>query len=80
MQHILKIQERERNENQRFIYLKESQNTNENVTSGITYPNDLEVFGDIEVNKIYARCRKKGETTERGELSKDFYDATHVGF
>lgn len=24
--------------------------------------------------KTYARVRKKGETTERGELSKDFYD------
>ena len=25
--------------------------------------------------KIYIRTRKKGETTERGELSKTFYDA-----
>ena len=32
------------------------------------------------VNKVYARCRKKGTTVERGELSKDFYDATHLGF
>jgi hypothetical protein len=30
--------------------------------------------------KNYVRCRKKGTTVERGELSKDFYDATHVGF
>ena len=33
-----------------------------------------------QVNKIDARTRKKGETTERGELSKDFYDATHIGY
>jgi hypothetical protein len=26
----------------------------------------------------YARCRKVGETTERGELSKDFYDALNA--
>ena len=25
--------------------------------------------------KIYIRCRKKGTTVERGELSKNFYDA-----
>ena len=30
--------------------------------------------------KVYARTRKKGTTVERGELSKDFFDATHVGF
>ena len=24
--------------------------------------------------KVYARTRKKGETTERGELSKTYYD------
>ena len=36
--------------------------------------------GTGQVNKLYARTRKKGTTVERGELSKDFYDATHVGF
>tara|TARA_B100000902_G_scaffold197703_1_gene188725 strand:- start:63 stop:296 length:234 start_codon:yes stop_codon:yes gene_type:complete len=25
--------------------------------------------------KVYARCRKKGTTVERGELSKTYYDA-----
>ena len=25
--------------------------------------------------QVYIRCRKKGETTERGELSKTYYDA-----
>ena len=28
--------------------------------------------------KIYVKCRKVGETTERGELSKTFYDALNA--
>lgn len=48
-----------------------------------TYSGGIRTFttpGTGQVNKIYARTRKKGTTVERGELSKDFYDATHVGF
>ena len=32
-------------------------------------------FADGNVQQIYIRCRKTGETTERGELSKTYYDA-----
>ena len=32
-------------------------------------------FADGNVQEIYIRCRKAGETTERGELSKTYYDA-----
>ena len=32
-------------------------------------------FADGNVQEIYIRCRKTGETTERGELSKTYYDA-----
>ena len=32
-------------------------------------------FPNGNVQKTYARCRKIGETIERGELSKDYYDA-----
>lgn len=32
-------------------------------------------FADGNSQQIYARCRKTGETKERGELSKDYYDA-----
>ena len=28
--------------------------------------------------EIYVKCRKVGETTERGELSKTFYDALNA--
>ena len=31
-------------------------------------------FADGNVQQIYARCRKAGETKERGELSKTYYD------
>mgnify|MGYP001160947141 FL=1 len=31
--------------------------------------------GTGTVEQTYVRCRKKGETVERGELSKNFYDA-----
>ena len=30
--------------------------------------------GTGKVTKVYIRCRKKGETVERGELSKTYYD------
>ena len=30
--------------------------------------------GTSDTVKVYARTRKKGETTERGELSKTYYD------
>ena len=48
-----------------------------------TYSGGIRTFtqpGTSLATKVYARCRKKGETVERGELSKDFYDATHLGF
>ena len=32
-------------------------------------------FADGNVQEIYIKCRKVGETTERGELSKTYYDA-----
>ena len=32
-------------------------------------------FADGNVQEIYIKCRKAGETTERGELSKTYYDA-----
>jgi len=42
-----------------------------------TYPGGVRTFtrpsGATE--QIYARCRKAGETIERGELSKTYYDA-----
>ena len=31
--------------------------------------------GTSDTVKVYIRTRKKGETTERGELSKTYYDA-----
>ena len=48
-----------------------------------TYSGGIRTYttpGTGVVNKVYDRCRKKGTTVERGELSKDFYDATHLGF
>ena len=47
-----------------------------------SYSGGIRTFtsADGMVFKNYVRCRKKGTTVERGELSKDFYDATHVGF
>jgi len=32
-------------------------------------------FADGNVQEIYIRCRKVGETVDRGELSKTYYDA-----
>ena len=32
-------------------------------------------FADGNVQEIYIRCRKVGETKDRGELSKTYYDA-----
>ena len=32
-------------------------------------------FADGNVQEVYIKCRKVGETTERGELSKTYYDA-----
>jgi hypothetical protein len=32
-------------------------------------------FADGNAQQIYVRCRKVGETKDRGELSKDYYDA-----
>ena len=32
-------------------------------------------FADGNEQEIYIKCRKVGETTERGELSKTYYDA-----
>lgn len=31
--------------------------------------------GTSDTVQVYIRCRKKGTTVERGELSKNFYDA-----
>ena len=31
--------------------------------------------GTSDTVQVYIRCRKAGETTERGELSKTYYDA-----
>lgn len=38
--------------------------------------------GTSDTVQVYIRTRKKGETTERGELSKTFFDSTsgHIGF
>ena len=38
--------------------------------------------GTSDTVQVYIRCRKAGETTERGELSKTFFDSTsgHIGF
>jgi len=32
-------------------------------------------FADGNVQEIYIKCRKVGETVDRGELSKTYYDA-----
>ena len=32
-------------------------------------------FADGNVQEIYIKCRKVGETVNRGELSKTYYDA-----
>ena len=32
-------------------------------------------FADGNVQEVYIKCRKAGETTLRGELSKTYYDA-----
>ena len=48
-----------------------------------TYSSGVRTFtqpGTGLETKVYVRTRKKGETTERGELSKTFFDATHIGF
>lgn len=48
-----------------------------------TYSGGIRTYttpGTGQVNKVYARTRKTGETIERGELSKDFLYATHIGF
>jgi len=38
--------------------------------------------GTSDTVQVYIRTRKAGETKERGELSKTFYDSTsgHIGF
>ena len=44
------------------------------ITSGVrsfTLPGGTE-------QEIYVKCRKVGETTERGELSKTFYDSLNA--
>ena len=35
-------------------------------------------YADGHTSKNYVKCRKVGETTERGELSKTFYDALNA--
>ena len=53
-------------------------------TSADTYPEAIGTysggirtftFADGNAQQIYVRCRKVGETKDRGELSKDYYDA-----
>jgi hypothetical protein len=33
------------------------------------------IWSTSDTVQVYIRCRKKGETKERGELSKTYYDA-----
>ena len=35
-------------------------------------------YADGHTSKNYVKCRKVGETTERGELSKTFYDSLNA--
>ena len=52
-------------------YPDSADGANATITGGIrTF-----TFADGNVQEIYIRCRKTGETTERGELSKTYYDA-----
>jgi len=45
--------------------------------ANVTISGGIRTFtlADGNVQEIYIRCRKAGETTERGELSKTYYDA-----
>ena len=60
-------------------YPDSADGANSVVASGIrTYTKP----GTSDTVQVYIRTRKKGETTERGELSKTFFDSTsgHIGF
>ena len=50
------------------------------VGSTSTYSGGIRTFtyADGHTSKNYVKCRKVGETTERGELSKTFYDALNA--
>ena len=53
-------------------YPKSADGANSVISGGIrTYTKP----GTSDTVQVYIRCRKKGETVERGELSKTYYDA-----
>ena len=53
-------------------YTKSADGANSVISGGIrTYTKP----GTSDTVQVYIRCRKKGETKERGELSKTYYDA-----
>lgn len=47
------------------------------VSSATSYSGGIRTFtfANGNVQKTYVKCRKNGETIERGEISKDYYDA-----
>ena len=52
-------------------YSDSAAGANSTIASGIrTYTKP----GTSDTVQVYIRCRKAGETTERGELSKTYYD------
>ena len=52
-------------------YPDSADGANVNISGGIrTF-----TFADGNVQEIYIKCRKVGETVNRGELSKTYYDA-----
>lgn len=60
-------------------YPDSADGANSTISGGIrtyTYPSDSRTV------ETYIKTRKAGETKERGELSKTFYDSTsgHIGF
>ena len=71
------------NSNRKWQYEKTATAANTYADAPGTYSGGIRTYttpGTGQVNKVYARTRKTGETIERGELSKDFLDATHIGF
>ncbi len=53
-------------------YPKSADGANSVISGGIrTYTKP----GTSDTVQVYIRCRKNGETKERGELSKTYYDA-----
>ena len=50
-------------------YPKSADGANSVISGGIR------TYRTSDTVQVYIRCRKKGETKERGELSKTYYDA-----